>query len=148
MQESLFIANFYCFLLLSLHTRHIDLGLILWWLEMMFTQQSLEHEWFISLWRILGLTFWWISSLKATDLMPHWRHSKTHITKRIYLNCAFTILHFWHSFRNIFLHVQSQSNLLKGAFKGILKWQERRGVSGINRIIMTSHTIADVFRHT
>ncbi len=30
-------------------------------------------------------------------------------------------------------------------FKGIVKWQGRRGVNGINRIIMTSHTIADVF---
>ncbi len=29
--------------------------------------------------------------------------------------------------------------------KGIVKWQGRRGVSGINGIIMTSHTIADVF---
>ncbi len=29
--------------------------------------------------------------------------------------------------------------------KGIVKWQGRRGVSGISRIIMTSHTIADVF---
>ena len=28
--------------------------------------------------------------------------------------------------------------------KGIVKWQGRRGVSGINRIIMSLHTIADV----
>ncbi len=34
---------------------------------------------------------------------------------------------------------------IKCCVKGIVKWQERRGVSGINRIIMTSHTIAEVF---
>ena len=33
----------------------------------------------------------------------------------------------------------------KQKLKGIVKWQRREGVSGINRTIMTSHTIADVF---
>ncbi len=32
-----------------------------------------------------------------------------------------------------------------GPLKGIVKWQRRGGLSGINRTIMTSHTIANVF---
>ncbi len=26
--------------------------------------------------------------IQYTDSMPHWRHSKTRMTKRMYLNCA------------------------------------------------------------
>ncbi len=48
------------------------------------------------------------------------------------------------SLSGYFCHIQT---LLSANFllKGIVKWQGRRVVSGINRIIMTSHTIADVF---
>ncbi len=65
--------------------------------------------------------------------------SNTHVYPHVLTAIYFLIL-------KLFSHESKfYASFCKNRFKGIVKWQGRRGVSGINRIIMTSHTIADVF---